>query len=100
MSRKGNRKRRQDRRARKAAFEAFEEHFPSVGLSPNLLALNMMAKDGATYKARQKARDINNPLDFDNFLMKKKGKLRVAFKSQWREGVASLGERGWERRED
>jgi len=102
MSRRGNKKRRAERRARKVAYEqalsAFFERYPTRGSCPGPTLLNFIARFLGREAADARLREAKDSRKFDNILMERRRVLYEAFKrnNSWRAGVDHLPP-GWER---
>ena len=97
MSRKNNRKRRQDRRNRKQAWEDFHAKYANAGGSmPTFILAAMSGSMG--YEYARKARLRSEMRNFGgNRLLERKLRLAKQFKTCWRDGVDALNVEGWGR---
>jgi len=100
MSRRNDRARREERRAKKKAFEDFEEAFPWRGSHTPLFVYQIMeasvGREATIEYKRQRDEERFNSVD--NQLNLEKLALLEKFKNgAWREGVEGLGVRGWGR---
>ncbi len=100
MSRRHNKTRRRDRKAKREAFEAFEEAFPwRSSHTPLFVYAIMEASQGreATLEYKRQ-RDEERRLSIGAQLDREKCALWEKFhRGAWREGVEGLGVRPWGR---